>query len=246
MLKSTGVTIKIENTNKSYHTYNDWNLIVTNSTPVGNPEQETNFIEVIGRNSLIDVSDALIGRPSYKSRKIEIKLAGMRTRRGWDNIISDFRNKIDGRIIQVIFDNDRLYYYRGRCHVENFERINEKGEFTLSIPCADPYKYSISSASEPWIWDTFSFVNGVITNLGDIEVNGTATLTIPKGSMYVVPEFQVSTTSTNLTVSNGSRTYSLTVGKNRFPSLLVNGDEAVELVFTGQGTVTIDYRGGSL
>lgn len=245
MLKSTGVTIRIENTNKSYHTYDDWDLIVTNSTPVGNPEQETNFIEVIGRNSLIDVSDALIGRPSYKSRKITIKLAGMRTRRGWDNVISDFRNKIDGRIIHVIFDNDRLYYYRGRCHVENFDRIYDKGEFTLSIPNADPYKYNISSATEPWLWDTFSFINGVITNLGDIEVNGTATLTIPKGSMYVVPEFQVSTTS-NLTVSDGKRTHQLTVGKNRFPSLLVNGDEEVTLTFTGTGTVTIDYRGGSL
>lgn len=245
MHKSVGVTIKLENSSKSYHTYRNWDLVVTNSTPVGAPEQQTNFIEVIGRNSLIDVSDALIGRPSYKSRKITIKLAGIKQRKSWDNVISDFRNKIDGRIIQVIFDNDKQYYYRGRCHVEGFERIYDKGEFTLSIPMADPYKYEVSSVTEPWLWNPFSFVDGVVRNFGEIVVNGTATMMIPKGHMYVVPEFQVSST-TEIIMSNGVREYKLTAGKNRFPSLLVNGDEEVNLTFTGQGTVTIDYRGGSL
>lgn len=246
MHKTVGAKIIVENTNKTYHTYNDWNLVVTNAVPVSDPEQETNFIEVVGRNSLIDVSDALIGRPSYKSRKITIKLAGIKSRNGWDNIVSDLRNKIDGRIIHVIFDHDKQYYFRGRCHIEGFERIYDKGELSLSIPNADPYKYDVKSASEPWEWDPFSFIDGVIRNFGEIVVNGKTNLDIPAGHMYVVPEFQVSTTSNNLTVSNGIRTYNLKAGKNRFPSLLVNGDEIVHLVFEGQGTITIDYRGGSL
>jgi len=245
MRKDTGATITIESKGNSIHTFDDWGLVITNAVPVGDPKQETNFITVSGRNAPIDVSDALIGRPSYLYRPIEIHLAGIKNRMGWDDILSTLRNAIDGRIIQISFDNDLDNYYRGRCHIEKFERVYDKGEFILSIPQADPYKYEKIKASEPWIWDIFSFVDGVIRSFGEVKVNGTATMNIPSGHMYVVPEFQVSTTS-EIKLNNGTREYTMKAGRNRFPSLLVNGDEEVTLTFVGNGTVTIDYRGGSL
>ena len=242
---TNGATIQIEGTNKKYHTLDDWELAIGNNDYIGDPEQELNYIDVVGRNSPIDVSDALIGRPSYKKREIKMNMGGIRSRNGWDNIISDIRNKIDGRIVHVIFDNDKQYYWRGRIHVQDFDRNNRLGTFTLIMPQADPYKYEVSSVTEPWLWDPFSFVDGVIRNFGELVVNGTATMMIPKGHMYTVPEFQVSATS-EIIMTDGNREYKLTAGKNRFPSLLVNGDDEVNLSFKGQGTVTIDYRGGSL
>lgn len=242
---TNAATIIVEGSGKEYHTLDDWGLAIQNNDYIGTPQQVLKYIDVIGRNSPIDVSDALIGRPTYSHREIKLKCGTIHLRNSWDDIISDLRNKIDGRIVNLIFDNDKDNYWHGRIHLTEFDRFREIGTFTLEMPKADPYKYERLKASEPWLWDIFSFVDGVIRSFGEVKVDGTATMQIPSGHMYVVPEFQVSTT-TEIQLSNGVREYTLKPGRNRFPSLLVNGDEEVTLTFTGNGTATIDYRGGSL
>ena len=103
---TNGATITIASTNEQFHTYNDWGLILTNNNYIGDPEQNLEFVSVRGRNGLLDISEALTSRPTYKSRPIKIELGGIRERNNWDAVISDFRNKIEGQIIKLTFDND--------------------------------------------------------------------------------------------------------------------------------------------
>lgn len=241
-----GITITVEGSSTSYHSYDDWGLYVTNTDCIGAPELITNYVEVPGRNGFIDMTEAISGRPIYKNRKIKINLAGTRFRTNWDSVISSFRNYINGRVCRITFDNDIAYFWRGRVSIEDFSSVMNLGAFSIEVD-AEPYKYSIESTSEPWHWDPFNFETGVIPESGDIVVDGSETVVIPSGGMYVVPEIVVSNmTSATFSVTVGGKVFSLKNGTNRYPQILVNGDEEVQMYFVGNATVQIVYRGGSL
>lgn len=241
-----GARIVIDGTEREFHTYDDWDLYITNTDIIGEPEQNIILIDVPGSNKIVDVSEVLTNRITYKSRKIKINLAGTREKTSWDNVMSSIRNSIDGKRCRIFFDNDPYHFWLGRVSVNGFESVLRLGRFSITMD-ADPYKYDFNLSTDPWLWDPFSFIDGVIKQEGGYNVEGSKTVEIPSGQMLVSPEFVVSNmTSSTFTVTVSGKTYSLSVGRNRIPEVLVNGDNAVEMTFTGTATVQIVYRGGSL
>lgn len=240
-----GISIYVEATGKTYHTLDDWGYALGNNNYISDPEQETAYVNVPYRDGLIDVSEALTGRPIFKKRTLSFELGGIHPRLNWDSVVSSLRNNIHGKICRLTLDNDKSYYWRGRVYVQDFDRSRELGTFKLNVPECEPYKYDITASNEEWLWDPFNFETGVITTIPMLEVNGIETVTIPSGHMLVSPQFEVSDV-VSLTVSDGTVTKTLQNGLQRFPSIRVGGSEDVTLTFTGQGNVQIIYRGGSL
>jgi hypothetical protein len=242
-----GIKIYVEDTGKTYHTLNNWELALGNNNYIGDPEMETTYIKIPGRTGLIDATEVISGRRVFRKRQLSFELGGIRDRLDWDGVISSFRNNIEGRVCRLTLDNDENYYWRGRVFVKGFDRFRELGRFKLTVPTADPYKYSKLSSADPWLWDPFNFLTDVVTYIGAITVVGSELITIPQGHMATSPEFVVSDqTSATFTVTAGGITYPLTAGTNRIPSILVGGDNEVELTFTGDAKIQIVYRSGSL
>lgn len=241
-----GCSITVEDTNKTFHTYDTWRLYITNTDCIGNPEQYTNYVTVPGRNGQLDLSDTLTGRPTYIRRQLKIELAGNRPKVSWDLIISYFRNQINGRICKIVFDNDTNHYWRGRVHVDDFSSALRLGKFTMNVE-AEPYKYNVKSSAEPWLWNPFNFNSDMITYHDAYTVSGTLQVTIPHGDMDTCPDFVVSNlVGTEITMQYNGVTYTLTSGSNVFADILVNGITDTVLTFTGTAKVEIVYRGGSL
>lgn len=244
---TNGVTIEVEDTEQRYHTWDTWKFYITNTDCIGEPIQQTNYVTIPFSNVQLDLSEALTGFPVYKSREIKIELAGLRNKYEWDAFVSSIRNAIDGRICRITFDNDRAYFWRGRVHVTGFSNIINLGKFTISIPECEPYKYNTLSSSEPWKWDPFNFVTGVITNTDAEHIVGSGDVTIPAGNMYVSPELIVSNlVSPSFTVEFNGKTFELKLGSNKNPEIQINGRKEEVLHFTGTADVLIVYRGGSL
>ena len=242
-----GIAIYVEDSGKTYHTLNDWDLALGNNNYIGDPEMETTYIQVPGRSGLIDATEAISGRRIYKKRQLEFELGGIRDRLDWDSVISAFRNNVDGRVCRLTLDNDKSHYWHGRVYIRGFDRFRDLGTFTLAFPTADPYKYSKTSSAEPWLWDPFNFETDMVTYIGAITVVGSVTVTIPHGHMATSPELVVSDmTSQTFTITVNGITYPLIVGTNRIPSIIVGGDSDVDLEFTGDAKVQIVYRSGSL
>lgn len=244
--RTQGVTIIVDELGLQFHSINDWGLAIGNNNYIGTPILYTNYIQVPGANKLLDASQALTGRRTYISRPINIELGSVRKTTDWDLIISSFRNRIDGRVVRLIFDNDELHYWTGRVQLTDFDRVGELGTFTLSIPTADPYKYNINSNIDPWLWDSFNFESDSIPAEPIIYVDGVETLIIPVGSMYTVPKFTVNEMERPLSLTLGNKVYAMKNGENYFPTVMVNGDEEVVLTFSGKGQILFEYRGGSL
>lgn len=242
------LTITVESNGNVFNTWTDWHLRIQNFDCIGDPEQQTSFVTVPGSNVQIDMSEALTGRPVFKSREINVKLSGVAGKYDWSALYSSMRNNIEGRVCRLQFSDDAAYFWRGRVHIENTDSFIGVGSFELSVPEAEPYKYDVLSSSDAWLWDPFNFETGVIYSLTAIEVDGSETVKLPKGHMPVAPEFVCSdiASSGSLTVSNGTYTKTLRNGSNKDPRIVVNGESEVTLTFTGAGTVEIEYRGGSL
>ena len=50
---SIGISIIVEDTMQTYHTLEDWGLALGNNNYIGDPEMETTYITVPGRDGLI-------------------------------------------------------------------------------------------------------------------------------------------------------------------------------------------------
>lgn len=244
---SNGIRIIVEENGKEYHSLDDWGFALGNTDYAGEPEMETDYISIPYRDNLIDVTEKIAGKRTYKKRSLSFHMGGIRNRNAWDSVISLIRNQINGRVVKIIVDSDPEYYWRGRIYLKNFVRARELGEFDFVVPEAEPYKYNLQTSSEPWLWKPFNFVTGVITYKEELYVNGTKTIVIPSGFMLTSPKFICrSITSDTFTVTDGKIEIQLVDGENYDPRIKVNGDNEVQLTFKGKGRVVTDYRGGSL
>ena len=98
------------------------------------------------------------------------------------------------------------------------------------------------STMDPWLWDTFNFETGIIQETKDMLVNGTRTAIIYASGVRSLPEI---TADSEMTVKFRDRNYTLPSGKTtRLPQHYLEGENT--FVFTGNGKVSINYRGGML
>ena len=139
-----------------------------------------------------------------------------------------------------------FYFWRGRIDIKDFSSVLKLGIFTIDIPNADPYKYSVQRSSEPWLWDPFNFNTDMVTFQGAYTVNGTLNVTVPHGNMPTCPEFVVSNRTGNFKVEYDGDEYDISKHSNKVPSIMVGGDNDVVLKFKGNAKVQIVYRNGSL
>lgn len=91
--------------------------------------------------------------------------------------------------MKVTLDSDPGYYWEGRLSVESVKEDQVYSSIEISLD-AFPYKYEQTDSQEPWKWDSFSFVSGVIRYIGEVEITAEENrISIPKGNMRSVPKF---------------------------------------------------------
>lgn len=205
------------------HTFYDWGLYVGNNAAVEPPTVRTNFIEVPGRNGNIDLTEALSGRPVYGNRVITLQLGGKKPKESQQQFVSKFVNAYHGQRVKIEFDRDRDWYYEGRATIGEIEISNTVVRMTMTID-ADPYKYSR------------------IDSLPVLTVDGTASQRVQGSALWVSPEFVCSAA---MEVAFEGVSYQLNEGSNKLYEILLK-DKEYTLTFTGNGTVQVKYKRGSL
>ena len=159
----------------------------------------------------------------------------------WPTMYSKVQSLFHGKQVKVIFDDDTEYYYSGRATVSNYTRFQTLGTFTITVN-ADPYKYEIYGGLDDWLWDPFNFQTGIIRSYKNIIVSGTREVRIIGRDKVIVP---LIISNTSMTVTFNGITYSIVAGNNKIYDIEIVEGENV-LIFTGTGTISIDYRGGIL
>ena len=229
------------------HSYQDWKLIPKERAVISPAEPKYQIQEIPGSDEVIDDTEALDGRVHYSQRTYTHEFLVLDARKRWFSIYSEIQNYLQGKRLQLILDEDPLYYYEGRFKVNEWK--SDKGYATIVIEgTLNPYKKERFNSLEDWEWDSFNFENGVIREYGNLIVEGTLELIIPGTRLSVVPVITVSDLaegSKEMEVTFEGNTYTLAEGENEIADIEIVEGENV-LIFSGTGTISIDYRGGSL
>ena len=206
------------------HSYSDFGLIL-NSKDISFPEPKTYVIEVPCSDGSLDLSTALTGGDiKYKNRTIRMNFTILKPWNELEILRSTIANHLHGKIMKVIFDADSEFFYTGRCKVSNFTTNVIPATLTIEVD-AEPYKLNIEET--------------IISE----NVSGTKTIYIDEQFMKVVPTITV---SNDMTLTYKTKMHQLFAGDNIIPEIMLSSAENNELMFTGNGDVTIKFRGGEL
>lgn len=227
------------------HTLKDWGLLLL-SVDIPYPSPKTKTVELLGGDGNIDLTDSF-GGVKYENRSITFHFLFIdKNPELWVETTSLIRNYCHGKKMKVIMDTDPSHYWEGRVYVESTKEDQIRSTVKIEVD-AFPYKYDILGSDDPWIWDTFSFVSGVIRTLEEIYITpGNNEILIPSGTMPTVPSIYVSDVEQTMKIIYRAREFDLKAGVNRIPQIIVGGDDETELIFSGIGKLRISYRGGSL
>ncbi len=222
-----------------YNTFSDFNLYIE-KLEISEAELKEEIVDIPGADGELDFSYSLTGDAKFKNRKINITCANLKkyfTLQEYSRI----QNALHGKKMKIRLSNDLNFYYTGKVSVGKYEANGLIRE--VIIECnVDPYKYDLFSSDEDWEWDPFSFVDGIINETKDLEVNGELEVSIIGRRQRVVPRFVCENA---LQLIFNEQTYNLPAGGSYSPDIEICEGENI-LKFIGNGTVTIEYRGGSL
>ena len=223
------------------HTFEKWELILSH-TDISFPEPKKEKVDIPGADGELDFSKSLTGDVKYKNRIITFTFVTTKKYDLWKSLISDIANYLHGQDFErIILDEDQNFYYKGTAEIN--ESKSDKSIGTIVIECdVEPYKYDLFSSDEDWEWDPFSFIDGIINETKDLEVNGELEVSIIGRRQRVVPRFIC---EDPLELIFNDTTYNLPAGESYSPDIEICEGENI-LKFIGNGTVTIEYRGGSL
>lgn len=224
------------------HTERDWGLKLL-SIYIPMPQPKTQLVDIPGGDGSIDLTEINTGRPVYKDRNgmelvFDLMDGDYKT---WFMKYSQFADCVHGRKVKMVLDDESEHYYMVRLEIDGEKSNPVYGQITLK-GTAEPFKYDLQSSAEDWLWDSFNFYTGVIRTLKDITISSTNRTIKILGAGIDTPPVFVVTKADNLKLTHGGRTYTLKVGRNRFPAVRV-GEQDVTLTFSGGGTLTVEYRG---
>ncbi len=222
------------------HTFEEWKLILTH-TDISFPDTKTETIDIPGADSELDFTESLTGDVKYKNRKLSFEFVTTDKYKTYKNLMSEIANYLHGRKFKIILDEDPNFYYYGRAEVNQFK--SDKSIGTIKIECdVEPYKYDLTASDEDWLWDPFNFENGIINETSNVVVAGSKEIAIYGRRKKVIPKISC---DNPIQVVFNSEAYNLSSGTQKVLNIEICEGKNV-LKFIGNGTVSIEYRGGSL
>lgn len=233
----------------SKHTWTDWNLVLKEKPDISFPEVKTNYIDLTGADGQIDLTE-VFGEPKYKNRKGSLTFTKVGNRDSWNGLKSNIQNYLHGQKMRMILDEDSGYYYYGRFALNNWKSSKKTADLVIDYDL-DPWKYEVISSIEPWKWDPFNFETGVIRNYASIEINGDTTVDLIGSRKPTIPTLTVNSTGKGFRVhgeygSSGSvQWFDLPNGTYKDPEFIIREGRHT-FRFQGTGTITVNFRGGSL
>ena len=155
---STTVNIRTER-----NTWTDWFLIPTSRPAVKTPTVKTSSIEIPGANGLLDTTEALTGYPLYgnSAGSFEFIVDILRANKSWIEIYDELKTYFHGRELNMVLTDEPEYYYQGRFKVNQWKSDKEKNLVTIDYDIK-PYRRSIVSTIDDWLWDPFNFNTGIV------------------------------------------------------------------------------------
>lgn len=131
--------------------YEKWGLLPLARPWFNPPEVRTETVEIPGASGVVDLSEALTGKPTYSNRTGEWNFLVDRTKNKnpWNKTYSEILNAVHGRSVRISLEDESDWYYEGRLFVSGYTSYTDgSGQgYTISYDVA-PYKTSFSTGEQ--------------------------------------------------------------------------------------------------
>lgn len=234
--KNTGVSFD------GMHTYRDFSLKLKN-IDIEFPDAKYVYVDIPGMDGELDLTEAQNGGVVYGTRLLSFTFDAKNCKyTNWVGLISRIARCVEGKKKKITLDIDKGYYYTGRCHVSTKKSNEVNAEIVIECKC-DPFKLASQSSDEKWVWDTFSFIDGVIRNTASIRISSPTNWQNVKVIGWMHNETIVINASSSMQVKHGDNAFDLLPGDNIMYGITIKEGENI-LAFKGNGIVKIIHRGG--
>lgn len=217
----------------------EWGLKLL-QVSISMPEPKTNEEDVPGADGSLDLTEVM-GPVRFGNREIQMTFDVMASPKRWYTLSSEIAGYLHGKRLRVVLDEDPGYFYMGRLSMEPAKKDYFANQLTINGN-AESFKYELYSSLERWKWNDLNFFTGTIRNYRDLIVSGSRLMRILGMDQEIVPTIQA---SADMQVEWMGIRYPLKAGKNKIYEISIPKGEN-HLTFYGNGTVSIDYRGGVL
>lgn len=224
------------------NTWDDWHLIPTSRPLVNPPSIKTSLIEIPGGDGVLNLTNVLAGRPTFKNRTGSWTFVVQNGFMDWATLYSEIMAHLHGQTLRAVLEDDPAYYYEGIFSVNQWKSDKDYSQIVIDYN-VDPYKRKIISNGQDWLWDTFNFETGVIRDYSDLEVIDSLDVIIWNDMM--VNTLTIWCSVSGIQVIYEDNAYTLESGVNDISQIILRKGENT-LRFRGQGTVTIESTGGTL
>ena len=207
-----------------FNTWYDWRCILTaKSIPPAEPK--TSYVEIDGADGSLDFTEALTGKPVYKTRTPAATfMCTEGTHAEREALLRRITTALHGRRIPIIEPDDPDHYFLGRVVIKSQANNMAYLEFSIEATC-DPWRYAINETTRT------------------VPVNGSTDVVIRNdGDKELCPVLTV-TGAVAITFNGGTK--ELSAGTYKIPDLrLPHGVNVVGV--SGAGSVTFTYTEASL
>ena len=222
------------------HSWEDWFLIPSSRPVIVTPAVRTKSIEIPGLQGTLDLTETLTGYPLYNSRTGSLNFIVDNGHVNWAYEQQRLAQELHGKRLKMILLDDMEFYYEGRFTLNEWKSEAQNSSIVINYEL-NPFKHPVVDMDDDWLWDPFNFETGVIRRIHNVVVSGLRVIVCPNGvERGIYPRI---TCSSAMTVSYAGKTYNLPAGVSQQIELGI-GDTS--MTFTGNGTVSMSYRGGYL
>jgi hypothetical protein len=214
------------------HSWKDWHLIPSSPPVVPPPKLRENYVDIPGTNGSIDISEILTGFPTYDKRSGSMSFIYLPEFGSSRKMYETIMNYIHGKRMKVILTDEPEYFYEGRITVKEYSIAAQYSGFSFDY-IFDPYKLQ-------------THVSPGYTNL-TVNEERVIPLSIGTSPMRLTPMVTVDSNMTAVYEQPGALPVSIQLfqGSYRYPGLTI-GPGGGTLTVQGNGTISLDVRGGSL
>lgn len=222
------------------NTWDDWRLIPSSRPLFAPPEVKVASLDIPGTSSTLDMTE-LYGRILYGNRKGSFNFIVENDFRSWEVAYSDIMGYLHGKRMTAVLEDDPGFYYEGRFKVNQWNSGKDWSTIAIDYD-VDPYKYHVGYEDEELLWSPYN-PDGFAKNFMLLPVEETMEVSIVGRRLQIPPKLIV---NHSMTVTYNETEHTLNEGTNVIQALILEPSAENTLTFTGNGVVSIDYRGGVL
>lgn len=127
--------------NTTVNTWTNWHLIPSTRPVMAQPTPVYNYVDIPGADGSMDITDYLIGRPTYSDRQGSFDFYVENDYGDWFSRSKEIAEYLNGRVLRMSLEDDPEHYYEGRFFFKQWTPDASHSRVTIEYR-VKPYRYT--------------------------------------------------------------------------------------------------------